>query len=63
MDRTVRSDQKNLQPFIFYDFFSFKNRFMKKKQKPVQTAVGPHDPKNCDQTVSHSSLFPFIDRA
>ena len=63
MDRTVRSDQKNLKPFIFYDFFSFKKRSMEKKQEPVQTAVGPHDPKNCDQTVSHSSLLPFVDRA
>ena len=36
---------------------------MEKKQEPVQTAVGPHDPKNCDQTVSHSSLLPLVDRA
>ena len=36
---------------------------MEKKQEPVQTVVGPHDPKNCDQTVSHSSLLPFVDRA
>ena len=63
MDRTVQSDRKNLESFIFCDFFSFKNRSMEKKQKSVQTAVGPHDPKNCDQTVYHSSLLPFVDRA
>ena len=63
MDRSVRSDRKNLEPFIFCDFFSFKTCSMEKKQEPVQTVVGPHDPKNCDQTVSHSSLLPFVDRA
>ena len=55
-DRTVRLEKPRTVNFC--SSFSLKNRSMRKKQRPVQTAAKPHGSQNCDQTGFHSSLLP-----
>ena len=56
-DRIVRPEKPRTVHFC--GSFSLKNRSMKKKQGPMQTAVGPHGSENRNQTASHGSLLPI----
>ena len=55
-DCTVRLEKSRTSQFC--DSFNFKNHSMKKKQDPMQTAVGPHDSKN-REWFSQFSQVPF----
>ena len=56
-DRMVWSGKP--QTVHFCSSFSLKNRSMRKKQRSIWTAVGPHGSKNRDQTGFHGSLLPI----
>ena len=46
-DRTIRPEKPRIPQFC--GFFSFKNRFIEKKQGSVQTMVGPYGSENRDR--------------